>query len=156
MKQYSVIPHKEDCINVSKADVYELVICRHDPDGIYACCLFCDAEVPIRCQDSNVERNRELLIERSLVGVKKYNTTTEREDVGLEGWLIHAQEEALDFANYLQAAQTTIRKDKELFSAKVENERGTSMKEVLENVVIGCIYAVLTLCFLVAYHNFTG
>ncbi|WP_181977874.1 hypothetical protein [Pseudomonas abyssi] len=61
--------------------------------------------------DQNVERNRQLLLDRSLVGLKKYGVTTERNDLTTErndltlnDWLQHLLEELLDAANYVQAA----------------------------------------------------
>lgn len=58
--------------------------------------------------DANVERNRRMLLERSVVGLKKYGVTTEREDLNLGQWVQHAIEEVLDLANYLQALKTNI------------------------------------------------
>lgn len=58
--------------------------------------------------DSNVEKNRELLLQRSIVGLKKYGVTTEDNPLTLREWLQHALEESLDMANYLQAAITKI------------------------------------------------
>lgn len=40
--------------------------------------------------------------ERSQVGMKKYNTTLERNDLSTLEWLNHAQEEAMDFCLYLE------------------------------------------------------
>lgn len=40
--------------------------------------------------------------ERSQVGIKKYNTTLERNDLSTLEWLTHAQEEAMDFVLYLE------------------------------------------------------
>lgn len=54
--------------------------------------------------DSNVEKNRELLLQRSIVGLAKYGVTTDNNPLPLRDWLQHALEEALDMANYLQAA----------------------------------------------------
>ncbi|WP_177412362.1 MULTISPECIES: hypothetical protein [Pseudomonas] len=54
--------------------------------------------------DQNVERNRQLLLDRSLTGLKKYGVTTERGDLSLNEWLQHLLEELLDAANYVQAA----------------------------------------------------
>ena len=54
--------------------------------------------------DQNVERNRQLLLDRSLVGLKKYGVTTERNDLTFNDWLQHLLEELLDAANYVQAA----------------------------------------------------
>lgn len=42
------------------------------------------------------------LKDRSIAGRNKYNTNLERQDLSIQDWLQHAQEEALDFANYLQ------------------------------------------------------
>ncbi|WBF76851.1 hypothetical protein PSV3_00149 [Septimatrevirus PSV32] len=54
--------------------------------------------------DSNVEKNRELLLQRSIVGLAKYGVTTDNNPLSLRDWLQHALEETLDLANYLQAA----------------------------------------------------
>lgn len=52
--------------------------------------------------DKVVESVRNDLLQRSLIGVKKYNTTLERTDLSLRDWLQHAYEETLDQANYLK------------------------------------------------------
>lgn len=52
--------------------------------------------------DSNVERVQEKLRHRMDVGLKKYGVTTERGDLTRKQWLIHAQEEAMDLAVYLE------------------------------------------------------
>jgi hypothetical protein len=39
---------------------------------------------------------------RAVLGENKYNITMERTDLSRKDWLIHAQEEALDLAVYLQ------------------------------------------------------
>lgn len=39
---------------------------------------------------------------RAEVGIKKYGVTVEREDLTKVDWLVHAQEEAMDLAIYLQ------------------------------------------------------
>lgn len=57
-----------------------------------------------KCSDANVEKNIELLRARSRRGVKKYSTTTDMAGLDHIEWLQHALEEALDMANYLQAA----------------------------------------------------
>ena len=54
--------------------------------------------------DSNVEKNREMFLQRSIVGLAKYGVTTDNNPLTLRAWLQHALEEALDMANYLQAA----------------------------------------------------
>ena len=52
--------------------------------------------------DPVVERNRELLLARSNVGISKYNTTLANANLSERAILQHALEEALDLANYLQ------------------------------------------------------
>ena len=39
---------------------------------------------------------------RSKVGIKKYSTTLERNDLSALEWLEHAQDEAMDFVLYLE------------------------------------------------------
>ncbi len=39
---------------------------------------------------------------RSEIGIKKYNTTLERNDLSTLEWLQHAQEEAMDFVLYIE------------------------------------------------------
>lgn len=63
---------------------------------------------PDQCADPIVERNVSLLRERSTVGVQKYGTTLADNKLPLRAWLNHALEEALDQANYLQAAMAEI------------------------------------------------
>jgi hypothetical protein len=52
---------------------------------------------------SNIE-NRVCIkiLDRAEVGEKKYNTTMERTDLSELEWLVHAQEEAMDLAIYLE------------------------------------------------------
>lgn len=59
--------------------------------------------------DANVEAVRVKLLKRSLIGLAKYGTTTERDDLSLEDWLNHAQEEAMDFCIYLEAIMNKIK-----------------------------------------------
>ena len=54
--------------------------------------------------DLNVEKNRELMLQRSIVGLAKYGVTTDNNPLSLRDLLQHALEETLDLANYLQAA----------------------------------------------------
>ena len=61
--------------------------------------------------DQNVERNRQLLLERSVAGLQKYGVTTERSDLTLNQWLQHLLEELLDAANYIQAAMSNAEHD---------------------------------------------
>jgi hypothetical protein len=69
--------------------------------------------------DPIVEKNVALLRARSAVGVAKYGTTLERDDLALIDWLRHALEEVLDQANYLQAAITRIEGDRHALEVKL-------------------------------------
>lgn len=44
----------------------------------------------------------EKLLERDRFGQKKYGTSLDRTDLSVLDWLRHAQEEAMDFAGYLE------------------------------------------------------
>lgn len=57
--------------------------------------------------DANVEAVRTMLIERSVLGLAKYGTTTERKDLSGRDWLQHLQEELLDAAVYVQALKSS-------------------------------------------------
>lgn len=52
--------------------------------------------------DSMVDRVMERVYRRSEAGLKKYGVTMLRDDVSTIEWLRHAQEEALDFAVYIE------------------------------------------------------
>jgi hypothetical protein len=52
--------------------------------------------------DPLVERVLEKIARRSDEGMRKYGVTMERPDVTTAQWLLHAQEEAMDLAIYLQ------------------------------------------------------
>lgn len=56
-----------------------------------------------KISDPIVKRVVEQLIERSETGIKKYNTTLDRNDLNMKDWLQHLQEELLDAANYIEA-----------------------------------------------------
>ena len=57
------------------------------------------------------QKKREALLQRSIVGLAKYGVTTDNNPLTLRAWLQHALEEALDMANYLQAAITKLDKE---------------------------------------------
>lgn len=52
--------------------------------------------------DANVNAVRAKLRDRSRTGFRKYGVTTERTDLSYLEWLNHAQQEAMDFAVYLE------------------------------------------------------
>ena len=53
-------------------------------------------------KDSIVEQVRQDLLDRSEIGIKKYNTTLDRDDLNAGDWITHAYEELLDGALYLK------------------------------------------------------
>jgi hypothetical protein len=53
-------------------------------------------------KDSIVEEVRQDLLDRSEVGIKKYNTTLDRDDLDVTDWITHAYQELLDGALYLK------------------------------------------------------
>jgi len=67
-------------------------------------------DFPIKVKkDKHVQSVKEKFEKRSNVGIKKYNTTLEREDIDLLGWCIHAQEEAMDLTLYLEKIMDVIK-----------------------------------------------
>ena len=66
--------------------------------------------------DKYVEAVRAKLLNRSNAGIVKYGVSLERFDVTTLGWLVHAQEEAMDLANYLEV----------LIQRETKRERGIS------------------------------
>ena len=52
--------------------------------------------------DPIVESVREKLLERSKKGIEKYSNTMERSDLSDLQWMVHAQEELMDAAVYLE------------------------------------------------------
>jgi hypothetical protein len=47
--------------------------------------------------------------ERSKVGIEKYNTTLERDDLSALEWINHAQDEAMDLCLYLERLKRKIK-----------------------------------------------
>lgn len=54
----------------------------------------------LECQDNIVESVRQKLLDRSNVGLKKYNSSLDSNNK--DNYLKHAQEEAMDLSNYLE------------------------------------------------------
>lgn len=59
------------------------------------------------CSDSVVNSVIEKLIDRSNVGLLKYGTTLDREDLTFNEWITHAQEEHMDAILYLEKLKRT-------------------------------------------------
>jgi hypothetical protein len=49
------------------------------------------------------------MYQRSKVGIKKYGTTLERDDLSTEQWIDHAIEEAMDLVLYLTKLKTQLK-----------------------------------------------
>ena len=60
------------------------------------------------CSDPIVEAVVSKLRSRSRVGVDKYKTTLDRDDLSLDQWLQHLQEELMDAANYIEAIRNNL------------------------------------------------
>lgn len=54
------------------------------------------------CKDKIVESVLSRFKQRSEVGIKKYNTTLERNDLNTLQWLTHLQEELMDATLYIE------------------------------------------------------
>lgn len=59
-------------------------------------------------KDTIVEAIVDKFKERSEVGIKKYNTTLDREDLTTEQWISHAIEESMDLILYLERLKRDI------------------------------------------------
>ena len=53
-------------------------------------------------QDKYVQAVKEKFEQRSQTGIRKYNTTLEREDLNIVDWLNHLQEELMDATLYVE------------------------------------------------------
>ena len=53
-------------------------------------------------KDKYVQAVKERFEQRSQTGIKKYNTTLERDDLNLQDWLLHLQEELMDATLYIE------------------------------------------------------
>jgi hypothetical protein len=58
--------------------------------------------------DSVVEAVVSKIRHRSAVGIKKYNTTMDRNDLSTEQWMTHLQEELMDAVIYLQKLKSML------------------------------------------------
>ena len=53
-------------------------------------------------QDSIIKKLIDKLASRSKVGIEKYGTTLDRDDLSTKEWLIHLQEELMDACGYIE------------------------------------------------------
>ena len=59
-------------------------------------------------KDKYVQAVKERFEQRSQTGIKKYNTTLERDDLNLQDWLLHLQEELMDATLYIERLKEEI------------------------------------------------
>ena len=59
-------------------------------------------------KDSYVQLVKAKFEQRSQTGIKKYNTTLEREDLNLQEWLNHLQEELMDATLYIERLKAEV------------------------------------------------
>lgn len=59
-------------------------------------------------KDKIVQEIKDKFEQRSQLGIKKYGTTLERDDLSAEEWLNHAIEECMDLLLYLQRLKHDI------------------------------------------------
>ena len=62
-------------------------------------------------KDKFVQAVKEKFEERSQTGIKKYNTSLEREDLSLIDWLTHLQEELMDATLYVEKLKSYAKED---------------------------------------------
>lgn len=65
--------------------------------------------------DKIVEKVIDKFKTRSKQGIEKYGTTLEKNNLPLDEWLNHAQEEAMDFVVYLEKVKTLAKNDEDKF-----------------------------------------
>lgn len=58
--------------------------------------------------DSIVDGVIDKLINRAVVGKKKYGVTLDRNDLSLSEWLTHLQEELMDAVNYIERIKKVV------------------------------------------------
>lgn len=56
------------------------------------------------------------LLQRDTVGIRKYGTSLDHQDLTLEQWLQHLKEELMDGAGYIQSALNMLEKTKKILS----------------------------------------
>ena len=59
-------------------------------------------------KDKYVQAVKERFNQRSQTGIKKYNTTLERDDLNLQDWLLHLQEELMDATLYIERLKEEV------------------------------------------------
>jgi len=84
-----------------KSDSTNGSVLRHYPGDI-------EVTMDKRKKDSYVQLVKAKFEQRSQTGIKKYNTTLEREDLNLQEWLNHLQEELMDATLYIERLKAEV------------------------------------------------
>ena len=63
-----------------------------------------------KSEDSFVNNVIEKYVSRSAVGMEKYGTNLERNDLTEEDWLVHLQEELMDASLYIEKLLDVVRR----------------------------------------------
>ena len=61
-------------------------------------------------QDTIVNKVIQSFIQRSNIGLQKYGTTLDRDDLSVLDWIQHAQEEHMDAILYLEKLKSVVNK----------------------------------------------
>jgi hypothetical protein len=61
-------------------------------------------------KDKIVERVVSKYNKRSEIGIEKYNTTLEKNNLKLKEWLVHLQEELMDATLYIEKSLSKLKK----------------------------------------------
>jgi len=64
---------------------------------------------PVR-RDKYIQQVKDKFEARSQIGIKKYGTTLEREDLNELDWLTHLEEELMDGLGYIQVLRDKLQK----------------------------------------------
>jgi uncharacterized protein YaaN involved in tellurite resistance len=59
--------------------------------------------------DKHVQSVIDKMASRSNTGIRKYGTTLERDDLSIQDWIEHAQEEAMDLSLYLEVIKFKLK-----------------------------------------------
>ena len=105
--------------------------------------------------DSIVEQVRQDLLNRSNVGIKKYNNTLDRNDLDLIEWLEHSRQEAMDFSLYLTRAKKDVEELQEQFDEvvreffKIKEELSLKNKiiETLNKVILSIFFKIVWILY---------
>ncbi len=94
-------------------------------------------------KDSIVESVRQDLLDRSEIGIKKYNTTLDREDLDLVDWMEHTRQELLDGALYLTRAKKDVEEMNDSWDELVREYFKLKQEFELKNKIIDNLVKVI-------------